>query len=301
MIIEEPRGHLLATRLTVSMMTALAAVPAGQPLPAGLVVHLQAVTADPAGHQPAQQRRALPRRAQALGAGPVSGQPRLVPLVLLHADISRQRTLDADQPFPGLQRAHPAGVLVPGQPPGPVRAAAPVSVDPRIRRVAQHVHQALLMRRPPGDLALARTGPLPHPDLHLMPDQEPQHRMHRAQLLEQPKHQPDNRLDLLIGIQGHLARGPTGIPGRQRDRQLPAAGLGQPARSHPLPDQMQLESLMRTSPLCRPSTVSVLRAWPAVPAGRHNRSSAAASWQHPARSGAESSLPDALIVRKRSS
>ena len=241
MVIEEPGGHLLAARLTVGVMTALAAVPPGQPLPAGLVAHLQAVTADPAGHQPAQQRRALPRRAQALGAGPVGGQPRLVPLVLLHADIGRQRALDAHQPLPGLQRAHPAGVLVAGQPPGRVGAAAPVGVDPGIRRVAQHVDQALLMRRPPGDLALAGAGPLPHPDLHLVPDQEPQHRVHRAQLLEQAEHQPDDRLDLLIGIQGNLAGGPAGIPGRQRDRQLPAAGLGQPARSHPLPDQMQLD------------------------------------------------------------
>ena len=241
MIVEEPRGHLLAARLAVGVMAALAAVPPGQPLPAGLVAHLQAMTADPAGHQPAQQRGALPRRAQALRASPVGGQPRQVPLVLLHADIGRQRALDAHQPFPGLQRAHPAGVLAPGQPPGPVRAAAPVGVDPRIRRVAQHVDQALLMRRPPDHFALARPGPLPHPDLHLMPDQEPQHRMHRAQLLEQPEHQPDDRLDLLIGIQGHLPGGPPGIPGRQRDRQLPAAGLGQPARCHPLPDQMQLD------------------------------------------------------------
>ena len=65
--------------------------------------------------------------------------------------------------------------------------------------------------------------------------------MHRAQLTEQPEHQPDDRLDLLIGVQGNLAGGPAGIPGRQRDRQLPAAGLGQPARGHPLPDQMQLD------------------------------------------------------------
>jgi hypothetical protein len=70
--------------------------------------------------------------------------------------------------------------------------------------------------------------------------QEPQHRVHRAQLIEQPEHQPDDRLDLLIGIQRRLAGGPAGIPGRQRDRQLPAAGLGQPPRRHPLPDQMQL-------------------------------------------------------------
>ena len=81
------------------------------------------------------------------------------------------------------------------------------------------------MRRPPGHLALARTGPLPHPDPDLVLHQEPQHRMHRAQLIEQPEHQPDDRLDLLIGIQGHLAGGPAGIPGRQRDSQLPRPAL----------------------------------------------------------------------------
>jgi hypothetical protein len=240
MIVQETGGHLLAARLAVGVMTALAAVPPGQPLPAGLVAHLQAVTADSAGHQPAQQRGALPRRAQALGAGPVRGHPGQVPLVLLHADVGRQRTVDAHQPLPGVQTAHPAGVLTAGQPPGPVGAAAPVSVDPGIGRVAQHVDQALLMRCPPDDLSLAGPGPLPHPDLHLVPDQEPQHRVHRAQLIEQPEHQPHDRLDLLIGIQGHLPGGPAGIPGRQRNRQLPAAGLSQPPRRHPLPDQMQL-------------------------------------------------------------
>ena len=228
MLVEEPGGHLLAARLAVGVMAALAAVPPGQPLAAGLVAHLQAMTADSAGHQPAQQRGALTRRARALGTGPVGGQPRQVPLVLPGADIGRQRALDADQPLPGLQTAHPAGMLVPGQPPGPVRAAAPVGVDPGIRRVAQHVDQALLVRCPPGDFALAGAGPLPHPDLHLVLHQEPQHRMHGAQLPEQAEHQADDRLDLLIGIQGNLTGGPAGIPGRQRDRQLPAAGLGQP-------------------------------------------------------------------------
>ena len=49
--------------------------------------------------------------------------------------------------------------------------------------------------------------------------------MHGAQLLEQAEHQADDRLDLLIGIEGNLAGGPADIPGRQRDRQLPAAAL----------------------------------------------------------------------------
>ena len=50
-----------------------------------------------------------------------------------------------------------------------------------------------------------RPGPLPHPDPDLVLYQEPQHRVHGAQLIEQPEHQPDGRLDLLIGVQGRLA------------------------------------------------------------------------------------------------
>src|SRR5712691_4697293 len=99
MLVEEPGGHLLAARLAVGVMTALAAVPPGQPLTAGLVARLHAVAADPASHQAAQQRGAFAGRAQALGAGPVCGQPRLVALVLRGADVGRQRALDADQPL----------------------------------------------------------------------------------------------------------------------------------------------------------------------------------------------------------
>ena len=83
------------------------------------------------------------------------------------------------------------------------------------------------MRCPPGHFSPAGARPLPHPDPDLVPDQEPQHRMHGAQLLEQAEHQADDRLDLLVGVEGNLAGGPADIPGRQRDRQLPAAGLGQ--------------------------------------------------------------------------
>ena len=101
-----------------------------------------------------------------------------------------------------------------GQPPGRIRAAASVGVDSGIRRVAQHVDQAGLVRRPPDDLPFAGPGPLPHPDLHLVPGQEPQHRVHGAQLLEQAEHQADDRLDLLIGVQGNLTGGPADIPGR---------------------------------------------------------------------------------------
>ena len=133
---------------------------------------------------------------------PQCEQPRLVALILPGADVSRQRAVDADQPLPGLQPAHPPGVLVPGQPARRIGAAAPVGVDPGIGRVAQHVDQALLMRGPPGDLPLAGPGPLPHPDLDLVLHQEPQHRVHGAQFLEQAEHQPNDRLNLLIRIKG---------------------------------------------------------------------------------------------------
>jgi hypothetical protein len=36
-------------------------------------------------------------------------------------------------------------------------------------------------------------------------DQEPQYRVHGAQLLEQAERQADDRLDLLIGVEGNLA------------------------------------------------------------------------------------------------
>ena len=47
-------------------------------------------------------------------------------------------------------------------------------------------------------------------------------------------------LGLLVRIQDDLPRRAADIPDRQRDRQLAALGLGQLARQHPLPDQVQL-------------------------------------------------------------
>ena len=47
-------------------------------------------------------------------------------------------------------------------------------------------------------------------------------------------------LGLLVGIQDDLAGRAADIADRQRDRQLAALGLGQLARQHPLPDQVQL-------------------------------------------------------------
>jgi hypothetical protein len=47
-------------------------------------------------------------------------------------------------------------------------------------------------------------------------------------------------LRLLVGIQDGLAGRAADVADRQRDGQLAALGLGEPARQHPLPDQVQL-------------------------------------------------------------
>ncbi len=70
--------------------------------------------------------------------------------------------------------------------------------------------------------------------------QEAQHRVDRAQPLEQVKDQADHRLDLLIRIQDHLTRGAAHETGGQRHGQLSPPRLGQPPRPHPLFNQVQL-------------------------------------------------------------
>ena len=47
-------------------------------------------------------------------------------------------------------------------------------------------------------------------------------------------------LGLLVGVEDDLAGRAADVSDRQRDRQLAALGLGQLARQHPLPDQVQL-------------------------------------------------------------
>ena len=54
------------------------------------------------------------------------------------------------------------------------------------------------------------------------------------------KTRPDHAAHLLVRIQHHLPGGTAHQPGRQRHRQLAAAGLGDPPGPHPLPDQVQL-------------------------------------------------------------
>jgi hypothetical protein len=59
-------------------------------------------------------------------------------------------------------------------------------------------------------------------------------------VLEQVEDQADHGLDLLVRVEHHLAARAAHEPDRQRDGQLPATGLGQAARGHPLADQVQL-------------------------------------------------------------
>jgi hypothetical protein len=91
---------------------------------------------------------------------------------------------------------------------------------------------------PPDQLAGARAGPQPHPQLDAVVDQPAQHRVQRAELGELGEDQPDHGLDLLVGVQRRLPRRAAHIPGRQTDGQLPTAGLGQPPGLHPLLEQV---------------------------------------------------------------
>ena len=85
-----------------------------------------------------------------------------------------------------------------------------------------------------------------HPDrqLDLLLDQIAQHAVERAQPGEGAEDQADDMLRLLVRVEDDLAGRAADVPDRQRDRQLAALGLGQLARQHPLPDQVQLCSLI---------------------------------------------------------
>jgi hypothetical protein len=93
----------------------------------------------------------------------------------------------------------------------------------------QHVRDGDPAGAAPGQLPALGSLPQPHPQLDAVTGQEREHRAHRAQPLEQLEDQADHAAHLLVGIQHHLAGGAAGEPGRQRHRQLAAAGLGDPA------------------------------------------------------------------------
>ena len=204
-----------------------------------LVADRHPLAAAPAGHQPGQQGRAITHRAHALGPGPVGVHPLPIPLVLLDADIGGQQPRQEDDPV--LARGpHPPGERPPGLPPPGIHGAAAIGVDPSVGRVAEHVLHPGPARPAPRQLPALGSLTHPHSELDVVVRQEAQHRIHRAQPLEQVEDQADHGLDLLIGIQGHLARGAAHETGRQRHGQLPPPGLGQPPRPHPLLDQVQL-------------------------------------------------------------
>ena len=81
-----------------------------------------------------------------------------------------------------------------------------------------------------------------HPDrqLDLLVNQIAQHAVERAQPGEGGEDQADDMPGLLVRVEDDLAGRAADVPDRQRDGQLAALGLGQLARQHPLPDQVQL-------------------------------------------------------------
>ena len=93
----------------------------------------------------------------------------------------------------------------------------------------------------------------------------------------------------LCSLSGTLLADPDGVydPGVL---QRPAAAGAEGHDERGIMPNIGIMPLMRTSPLCRPRAVRTLRAWPALPACRHNPSSTAACFRLLPRSGADSSL-----------
>ena len=204
-----------------------------------LVADRHLLAAPAAGHQPGQQGRAVAHRAQALSAGPVGVQSLHVPLVLLDADISRQHPGQVDQPaIP--PDPDPAGARPPRLAPPGIQCAAAIGVDASVSRVAQHIAHPGTAGTAPGQLPAPGPFPQPHSQLDAVVREKPQHGADRAQTVEQVEDQAHHAAHLLIRVQHHLPGGTAGEPGRQRHRQLAAAGLGDPPGPHPLPDQVQL-------------------------------------------------------------
>ena len=204
-----------------------------------MVADRHAVPAAPAAaQQPGQQRRAVPRRARRGGGLPVGGHPGDVRLVLLRGDVGRQAARQQHQPLAGIFH-HPPGVRPAGDLPARPGLPAAVGVIPGVGRVVQHVLQRLPGGAPPFELSLRRAGVNPDRQLDLLGHQVAEHAVERSQPAEGAEDEADDVLRLLVGIEDDLAGRPAGVPDRQRDRELAALGLGQLARQHPLPDQVQ--------------------------------------------------------------
>ena len=198
-----------------------------------------AVPAAPAAaQQPGQQRRTVPRGAGRGRGLPVGGHPGDVRLVFLGGDVGRQPPGQQDQPlvtaFHHAPGAGPARHLPPR-----LDLAAAVGVIPGVDRVVQHVLQCLPGRAPPLELPLRRAGMHPDRQLDLLLDQVAEHPVERPEPREGAEDEADHVLRLLIGVEDGLAGRPAHVADRQRDGQVTALGLGQLARQHPLPDQVQ--------------------------------------------------------------
>ncbi len=191
-----------------------------------------------AAQQPGQQRRAVPGRAGRGGGLPVGGHPGDVRLVLLRRDVGRHPARQQHQPLAGFLH-HAAGA-------GPARhlaarldLAAAVGVIAGVNGVVQHDLQRLPGRAPPLDLPFRRSGMGPDRQLNLLADEVAEHSVEGPEPPEGAEDQADHMLRLLVRVEDDLAGRAAHVPDRQRDRQLAALGLGQLARQHPLPDQVQ--------------------------------------------------------------
>ena len=80
----------------------------------------------------------------------------------------------------------------------------------------------------------------PHAQLDVMPHQVAEHGADRAEFVELVEDQPDDVLDLLVGVQGDPVAGQPDVAGGNDGEQLTAAGLVQPPVREPLLQEVQL-------------------------------------------------------------
>jgi hypothetical protein len=91
----------------------------------------------------------------------------------------------------------------------------------------------------PFQLAFRRAGMRPDRQLDLVLHQVAEDRVEGPEPGEGAEDQAHDVLRLLVRVKDDLAGWPAGIADRQRDREFPPLGLGEPSRQHPLPDQVQ--------------------------------------------------------------
>ncbi|HMF36059.1 MAG TPA: hypothetical protein VKF17_05445 [Isosphaeraceae bacterium] len=80
----------------------------------------------------------------------------------------------------------------------------------------------------------------PHAQLDVMPHQVAEHGADRTEFVELVEDQPDDELDLLVGVQGDPVAGQPDVAGGNHGEQLTTAGLVQPPVIEPLLQEVQL-------------------------------------------------------------